>query len=102
MSIETESGARAFSKAAIAWFVGAIALLLLGIGMQQSREVFEPILQFVVPLIGRRGHHMAYDPATYPGYAVMPFVLSGVSVVLSGFAGLFSVAMRGSRQTPQE
>ena len=102
MPIGTSPNARAFSKAAKALLGAAVVLLLLGIGMQRSRDIFEPILRAVIPFVERRGHYMTYNPATYPGYAVMPFVLSGVSVVFSGFAAFFGVASGGDRPTQQD
>ena len=74
-------------------FASAI-FLVSGLMMPSNREVFEPLIILLTDLANRRGPSH-YEPSQYPGYIAFVFMMSGIFLVFSGFAGMFGQVMKG-------
>jgi hypothetical protein len=81
-----------------AWLLlmASVIFLLAGLLMPSNREFFEPLIRLLTDLANRRGPSF-YEPSQYPGYIAFVFMLSGISLVFSAFAGIFAKTMKAGK-----
>ena len=76
--------------------MASAVFLIMGLLMPSNREIFEPLIRILTDLANRRGPS-DYESSQYPGYIAFVFILSGVSLVFSAFAGLFYRTMKAGQ-----